>query len=46
MVLFLMKNKSLFSSDEVKSFPKLMELVLLLTCLKYEMFFEFKSEAK
>jgi len=23
-----------------------MELVLLLTCLKYEMFFEFKNEAK
>lgn len=46
MVLFLIKNKSLFSGEDVKQFPKLMELVLLLTCLKYEMFYEFKQEVK
>lgn len=46
MALFLIKNKSLFSHDEIPKFPKLMELILLLTCLIYNMQYEFKNEVK
>jgi len=35
MALFLIKNKNLFNSEEIPNFNKLMELILLLTCLKF-----------
>ena len=44
MALFLIKHK--LASEDVPGFAGLVDLVLLLTCIKYKMHFEFKQEAK